>query len=664
MKTPFLIILFFLSQSLILNAQSARTVHVETPGTLASHFSEPDLTTVTQLTLTGSIDSSDFTIIKSFLYLDNLDMSDVSIAENRLPDMALFGINSLQTLLLPGSIKIIGKNAFHNCMNIEVLNIPEGVETLKNAAFFSCRKLQEITLPASIKYIEDMCFFDCSSLSEISLPQALQSIGGSAFFGCSGITSFTVPKSVSYIGPASFNYALNAESITVDPANTYYRSVDGVLFDESLKVLLQYPAAKTDTEYSIPASVENVSDEAFIKNLFLHKVIIPATVKNITYHNFENYDNLTAIEVADCNPYFSDDNGVLLNKSKTWLIKYPISGNAHYIVPVTVTHIGNRAFSYCRKLTSIDLPDQLVYMGNDAFFACSFDHITLPESLKTIKEAAFSNCKLLQTIVIPSAVDSIDRLVFFDCNALTKIILPSTLVYFYADAINGCDNLSEMKMNTSAPPEVKGSEFGFLEANVENCILKVPGESEDSYLNHPIWSIYENLETFDFNITIPNTIMNIGFSEGSTTELNIVSTTEWSIENDQSWLQINPTKGMENAKVQLKASANPLSTTRQANLTVAGLGVDNYFLTVVQEGLSTAVNPVEIKESCINYNAQYNLIIVKEFEGNQLEVFNLQGISIINRTIESNYEEVQLHDFPSAVYMVKVGETTLKIYKK
>ena len=84
------------------------------------------------------------------------------------------GIKEIQ---IPGSVKVIGENAFNSCHNLTEVSFPEGLETISSTAFFACSNLNLIEFPNSLKEIEGWAFGDCNNLltvvSNIEAPKAL-----------------------------------------------------------------------------------------------------------------------------------------------------------------------------------------------------------------------------------------------------------------------------------------------------------------------------------------------------------------------------------------------------------------------------------------------------------------------------------------------------------
>ena len=114
-------------------------------------------------------------------------------------------------------------------------------------------------------------------------------------------------------------------------------------------------------------------------------------------------------------------------------------------IPESVTSIGDDAFSDCRSLTAITIPESVASIGNYAFSGCSsLTAITLPESVTSIGNYAFSGCSSLTSITIPEGVTSIESSAFSGCSSLTSITLPESVTSIESSAFSGCSSLTSI----------------------------------------------------------------------------------------------------------------------------------------------------------------------------------------------------------------------------
>jgi hypothetical protein len=152
----------------------------------------------------------------------------------------------------------------------------------------------------------------------------------------------------------------------VDPLNSQYVGLEGVLFIKDLSVLLQYPGGKAGS-YTIPSSVTSIWDGAFAGCTGLTRVTIPSSVTSIWGGAFAGCAGLTSIEVAPLNSQYVGLEGVLFNKSLTFLLQYPGGKAGSYTIPSSVTSIWDGAFSGCTGLTGVYFQGQPPGLPPDPF---------------------------------------------------------------------------------------------------------------------------------------------------------------------------------------------------------------------------------------------------------------------------------------------------------
>lgn len=369
--------------------------------------------------------------------------------------------DDIKTVIIEPGITSIGSWAFYYCSELLSVAIPDSVTAIGDFAFFSCENLASVTIPNSVATIGERAFARCSALVSVEIPGDVTAIGECAFIGCENLTTVTIPGNVMTMGDAVFAKCSNLTGITVAEENQYYSSSDGVLFDKDKTVLIQYPAGNERTSYSIPSSVISIRDLAFSGCSSLVSVTIPDSVINIEEEAFcENY-SLEGIIVDKSNPYYSGDaDGVLFNKEKTELLKYP-AGNkrTRYTIPNSVISIGYSAFSDCGNLTSVNIPDNVTSIGDYAFSGCSaLTFAGIPNSVTNIGRWAFSLCGLT-SVNIPASVAHIGGYAFFYCNGLTSVAIPNSLTDIEESVFEGCNNLKFVTIPNSVT-SIGGYAFG------------------------------------------------------------------------------------------------------------------------------------------------------------------------------------------------------------
>ena len=253
--------------------------------------------------------------------------------------------------------------------------VREGTEVICDGAFFF-NYLLSVTIPNSVKSIGDRAFKWCFFLQSVTIPNSVTSIGDEAFSDCNSLQSVTIPNSVKSIGNSAFSLCNSLQSVTIQ---------------NSVKSIGDYAFSSCESLQSvtIPNSVTSIGDEAFSWCESLQSVTIPNSVRNIGNNAFRGCNICFFI----CNStYFQNDDVCLFNKDKTAIVS-KIKDCVNYIIPNSVTSIGDEAFSWCESLQSVTIPNSVTSIGNLAFEECeSLQSVTIPNSVTNIGDGAFSGC--------------------------------------------------------------------------------------------------------------------------------------------------------------------------------------------------------------------------------------------------------------------------------
>ncbi len=337
---------------------------------------------------------------------------------------------------------------------------------------------------------------DADASVDIDIPAELGGatvvgIDTSAFEECYNITSLTIPESVTNIGHQAFWNCYNLETINVDENNQYYScDENGVLFNKDKIELIIFPAKNETTNYEIPDSVISIGEKAFCFAENPVDIKIPESVTNIGRQAFWNCYNLETINVDENNQYYScDENGVLFNKDKTEIVKFPIKNKAtSYEIPNSVISIGEDAFYLAENLADIKIPDTVIEIGSSAFNGCGYwydsnnwdngllyidkhlvgsnnttgilnaEILAIKEGTLTIGGSVFHNPEFeseyaLQFVQvnIPDSVKSIGEQAFFCCDRLEQVNISSNskLTYIYDGAFRNCVGLTQISFPDS-----------------------------------------------------------------------------------------------------------------------------------------------------------------------------------------------------------------------
>lgn len=405
----------------------------------------------------GVMDDLTELTIPNFLLIDGKEYRVTKI-EGHDAWQAIANFNG--NVIISKGITEIGKASFNGANKITGVEIPDSVTLISDYAFQYCKSLTKIEIPGTVKKIGNwwgnvngQIFNGCSNLKEVILEEGIEEISGRAFDSCSKVKEWKLPKSLKKIGPCAFrnisveefNIPENVESIAatfisssnlsrinVDSNNKYFTSVDGILFDKDSTRLIKYPENRDGNSYEVPNTVKTIDANAFISCKNLQTIVIADSVEkigdsafdgsklktinlgggitNISNKPFYGAWNLTNINVITENDKYESENGILFNKGKTILIKYPpaiINGEV-YEIPNTVVEIGPQSF-YRSQIKNVIIPSSVKKIGSESFFQCyNLEEVNLPEGLERIEWRALYGCHKIKTIVVPSSVTFID----------------------------------------------------------------------------------------------------------------------------------------------------------------------------------------------------------------------------------------------------------------
>ena len=314
--------------------------------------------------------------------------------------------------------RIICDSAFSWCGSLSEIVITSSVTSIGDRAFWECRSLSKIVIPSSVTSIGKGAFGNCSSLSEIVIPSSVTSIGNSAFSGCHSLSKIVIPSSVTSIGDRAFG------------------------------------GCSSLSEIVIPSSVTSIGSGAFSVCSLLKNISIPKSVICLNGNPFAEWNG----KLECLSPKFVYEDNVLFNKDKSRIISFRNRNVESYVIPSSVTSIGNSAFYNCDSLSEIVIPSSVTSIGNSAFYSCdSLSEIVIPSSITSIGDMAFWDCSSLSEIVIPSSVTSIGKGAFWDCDSLYKIVIPSSVTSIGNSAFSGCSSLSEIVIPSSVTSIGRGA---------------------------------------------------------------------------------------------------------------------------------------------------------------------------------------------------------------
>ena len=387
-------------------------------------------------------------------------------------DRAFSSCCSLSEIVIPSSVTSIGDSAFDTCSSLSEIVIPSSVTSIGERAFSSCTSLKYISIPKSViclngnpfanwngklkclssnfVYEDDILFnkdksriisFRNQNIETYVIPSSVTSIDDWAFYGCYSLSEIVISSSVTSIGDSAFSWCLSLSEIVIPSSVT---SIGKGAFSSCSHL----------SEIVIPSSVTSIGDWAFSYCFSLKYISIPKSVISLNGNPFAEWNG--KLECLSPNFVYEDD--ILFNKDRSRIISFRNQNIESYVIPSSVTSIGDSAFSCCRSLSEIVIPSSVTSIGDGAFYGCnSLSEIVIPSSVTSIGDGAFYGCNSLSEIVIPSSVTSIGDSAFSSCNSLSEIVIPSSVTSIGDSAFSSCDSLSEIVIPSSVASIGKGA---------------------------------------------------------------------------------------------------------------------------------------------------------------------------------------------------------------
>lgn len=395
----------------------------------------------------------------------------------QIEDAVFSGCTNLSQITISDSVTSIGETAFSNCTSLIEVNIPDSVISIGKSAFSCCGKLAAFQLSNNITSIEGCTFEACTSLTKINIPSGVTYIKDSAFISATGLKTVVLPASVTRIENNAFYGCRSIAEIYYEGSQDQWDMIDiAASGNEPLSNAMIYfnvdpvidvpdgfeyevlsngtiqinDCTSMEEVINIPGKIEgkpvtNIGFGAFMNSSVWREVHIPASVTKVDDINFRGCDKLEAIYVEDGNSNYLSEDGVLFNKDKTRLIRYPQGKKGDYLIPQGIESIANSAFEEAAGLTGVTIPSSVTTLGHTVFSRCSqLTEIKIPSSVTTIGSSAFEHCDRLIEMEFPSGMKNIPKCCFIDSINLTKVKIPVSVTAIEDAAFYKCYSLKDV----------------------------------------------------------------------------------------------------------------------------------------------------------------------------------------------------------------------------
>ena len=317
-----------------------------------------------------------------------------------------------------------------------------------------------IVVPAKYKGlnvvgITSFAFEECNYITDVKISDGILSIGAYAFYGCSSLNNIILPDSILSIGDWAFNDTeyynnnLNWDNGVLYIDNHLIGANEAISSNYSVRegTLTIAARAFTDnkklTNIIFAESLKSICESAFSLCSNISDIVIPENVIHIEQSPFWGCTNLESIIVDKKNKIYVTINNCAIEIATKTLI----FGCKNSIIPKdgSVAEIAPYAFYVCDGLEEVEIPNQVIEIGNYAFGSCN-DLQTLIFSqnsqLQTIDDYAFYNCNSLRgELIIPEGVKIIGIYSFSGCSNITNIVVPDSVEDIGVAAFSSCTGL-------------------------------------------------------------------------------------------------------------------------------------------------------------------------------------------------------------------------------
>jgi|GEM_PF-2054424 len=371
------------------------------------------------------------------------------------------GCTALSEVRLPAGLTVIPDEAFDGCSSLRTVNFPDTLKEIRSDAFCGT-DLTEFIAPDSLTNVWSYAFKDCAALSAVELKN-VRSVGDGAFGNCTALRSIRLSDKMTVLSDHIFDGCSSladidmpdnpiAVSFSVFNGTAYYNEPsnweNGVLYVDGYLIAVSKDFAPL-TEYTVKDGTIVIADDAFSGVGYsskLKKMTLPTGLYRIGQYAFSKLFSLTEINIPDTvrsigygafsgTGYDADTNyingGLYIGN---WLVAVNnVAMTSFTVQEGTVGVADGKDTSLfptrAQKITVLELPSSLRYIGSRSFARLRITELRLPSKLQTLGNGAFVSCSALNTVNLGdcSGLESIGEKAFSEA-AISEITIPESVV--------------------------------------------------------------------------------------------------------------------------------------------------------------------------------------------------------------------------------------------
>ena len=342
-------------------------------------------------------------------------------------------------VVIPEGVKAIGERAFYGCKSLESVTIPEGVTEIGGFAFRGCTGLRKVAVPESVKTIGRYAFGNCESLKDLTIPGRVEEIDKFAFHGCKSPIVLTVPNF-----PISKIHKFYKDHAFQGFVKAYLENME---MDEEMKAEnLRY--IKSQKKNLV--SYSTIGDDDTLRFLFETGAVKPADIEwmlqmaSVVSRSGEAKEKIMEYKARYLDSGAPVKKAAQTRKTAAPRKKTPIKSNPDFdispkgvlteykgpggdvVIPEGVKEIDNQAFTGCKGLASVTIPESVRKIRFYAFGESSLQSVTIPKSVQSIEASAFCECADLTSVTFQDREDAsgIELDIFYNCPNITNVAIP------------------------------------------------------------------------------------------------------------------------------------------------------------------------------------------------------------------------------------------------
>lgn len=190
------------------------------------------------------------------------------------------------------TVTAIGNKAFANATDLTSIIIPSTVTRIGDFAFEGCTNLKSVVFPGSQPETGQGTFFRCTGIESITIGSDWQSIDLAMFRWSDSLKHISFPAKVSKI--QNLKKLKGLQTVSVDPNNNYFQSINGDLYSHDGKTLYAVPRAAKGT-ITVAEGTTSITKDALIDCTAITRIIFPDSIKTFSFRETSRMTNLTEV---------------------------------------------------------------------------------------------------------------------------------------------------------------------------------------------------------------------------------------------------------------------------------------------------------------------------------------------------------------------------------